>query len=679
MLRPKRAVDDGGIHNENSNAVSGAGPLGDAALAQSAEMSAVEIDTMMPIGAKEIADAWQTFQRYKEGKANLEKRIVDNQQWYKLRQWECLRKSASKTATKDDQVEPVSAWLFNAICNKHADAMDNFPRAAILPRELDDQHEAETLSSIIPVILDMCDFEQVYSDAMDDKLIGGTGIYGIFWDSSKHNGLGDIDIEAVDCINLFWEPGITDIQQSRNLFYLSLRDSDLLEEEYPQLKGRLSAPVVDIGRYIYDDAVDTTKKSVVVDWYYKKKQGGRTVLHYCKFVAGQNEPIFASENETQALTDEFGAVHKAPMSETGWYEHGLYPFVFDPLFRSKGTPCGFGYIDVGKNTQEYIDRGDKAIMQNMLFNCKPRHFIRNDGSVNEEEYADVNSDFVHVDGALGQDSIMPVNSKVLSPIYVNILNNKIDELKETTGNRDVSTGGTTGGATAAAAIAAMQEAGSKLSRDGSKAAYRAYRRVVLMVIELIRQFYDTERCFRILGDDGKEQFIHYSNAGISMQPQGSMIGGVPTEIGIQVGYRLPLFDVSVTAEKNSPYSRLSQNEMALQFYSAGFFNPEMADSALACLQMMDFDGKDGVVQTINANASMFARMNMAIGMALELAQQIDAVKGTEIAPALAMQLGVDGNSAPQPTQGGKPAKIPSQESKVTQDARARTANAAAPR
>ena len=682
MIKPNaRAVDDGGIQNENSNAMTGAGFMGDFALAQSAEMSAVDVDTSKPVGAKEIDEAWQTLMRYKEGKANLERRIIDSQQWYKLRQWECLRRKDKKDKnSKDNQVEPVSAWLFNAICNKHADAMDNYPRAVILPREESDQQQAKTLSSIVPVVMDMCDFEQVYSDVMDDKLIAGTGVYGVFWDASKHNGLGDIDIEAIDIINLFWEPGITDIQQTRNLFYLSLRDSDLLAEEYPQLKDHLTAPVIDIGQYVYDDNVDTTKKSVVVDWYYKKRQGGKTVLHYCKFIAGHNEPIFASENETEPVLDEFGAVISQPMSETGWYEHGLYPFIFDPLFRTKGTPCGFGYVDVGKNTQEYIDRGDKAIMQNMLFNCKPRHFIRNDGSVNEQEYADVTSDFVHVDGALGQDSIMPVNSKVLSPIYVNILNNKIDELKETTGNRDVSTGGTTGGATAAAAIAAMQEAGSKLSRDSSKAAYRAYRRVVLMIIELMRQFYDTDRCFRILGEDGTESFVHFSNAGITPQAQGTMLNGVPMEIGIDVGYRLPLFDVNVSAEKNSPYSRLSQNELAMQFYTAGFFNPAAAESALACLTMMDFDGKDSVVRTIKTNATMFATMNMAIGMALELAEQQDAATGGNLVAQLAAQFGMMDSSEPVPASSAvRKGTVTGGESKVTKDSRARTANAAAPR
>ena len=518
----------------------------------------------LPIGKEEIERAYQTLQKYRAGKANLEKRIIDNQQWYKLRQWECLRKKNNK-----EQVEPTSAWLFNAIANKHADAMDALPAAAILPREQGDVQEAKMLSSVIPVVMDECDFESVYSAVTDDKLISGTGVYGVFWNAGKLNGLGEIDIAEIDVINLFWESGITDIQQSRNVFYVTLRDNDLLEEEYPPLKNKLSAPTMDVAGYIYDDSVDVSEKSVVVDWYYKKRIGTKTVLHYCKFIPGQEFPLFATENEEN-------------YRENGWYAHALYPFVFDALFRSKGTPCGFGYVDVGKNTQEFIDRGDQAIMQNMLFNCRPRHFIRSDGSVNEEEYGDLTKDFVHVDGALGQDSILPVRGSSLDGIYVTVINNKIDELKETTGNRDVSAGGTTGGATAASAIAAMQEAGSKLSRDSMRASYRAYKKVVLMVIELMRQFYELPRCFRITGESGNS-FVSYSNAGLLPQKLAE---------NDDMGLRLPVFDVEVTAVKASPYSKLSQNEMALQFYSAGFFDPRSAEAALNCIEMMDFDRKD---------------------------------------------------------------------------------------
>ena len=40
------------------------------------------------IGDEQIAEAMQILQEYKRGKASLERRIVDNEQWYRLRHWE---------------------------------------------------------------------------------------------------------------------------------------------------------------------------------------------------------------------------------------------------------------------------------------------------------------------------------------------------------------------------------------------------------------------------------------------------------------------------------------------------------------------------------------------------------------------------------------------------------------
>ena len=530
-----------------------------------------------PIGPDRLRRARQDLNRYREGKANLERRVIENEQWYRLRHWECIRRSHGS------QVEPTSGWLFNAIANKHAEAMDNYPSPNVLPREEGDREKAQALGSILPVILQQEDFEDTYDRVMDDKLKSGTGIYGIFWDPEKLEGLGDISIRRIDILNLYWEGGITDIQQSRNVFYLRLWDNDLLLERYPQLEGKLSGAAEQGNRYVYDDRVDTADKSAVIDWYYKKRQGGKTVLHYCKFVG--DTVLFATENEED-------------YRDRGWYDHGLYPFVLDPMFRTAGSPCGFGYIDVAKSAQEYVDRGNQAILQNLLANARPRHFIRADGAVNEEEYADMSRDFVHVDGNLGEDSIKPISGKSLSDIYVTVIANKIDELKEVTGTRDVTTGGTVHGVTAASAIAAMQEAGSKLSRDSNMASYRAFRKVCLMAVELIRQFYDLPRAFRILGPQGGVEFITFSNAGLKPQDQG-------VELGVELGMRTPLFDIEISAEKQSPYSRLSQNEMAMQFYSAGLFDPARSTEALTALDMMDFNGKSALVEKVRQNGGRY--------------------------------------------------------------------------
>lgn len=569
------------------------------------------IDEIKPrVGEAEVKKAYETLEKYKEGKKNLENRLIENEQWWKMRHWESINSKADDASNP----RPASGWLFNCIISKHADAIEAYPTFNCLPREQGDVEEAKRMSDVLPVILKQNDFEKCYSDVAWQKLKGGTGCYGVFWDSSKLNGLGDIAIKRIDLLNLFYEPGIENIQDSKNVFYVELIDNDILKQMYPQLESKLTkGGNATVSQYIYDDNVDTSEKSVVVDWYYHTYRGGRKLLHFCKFC--NNEVLYASENEPELM-------------DRGWYDHGMYPFELDALFPVEGTPCGFGYIDVCREPQKYIDILNQAIIKNATMAANPRFFIRGDGSINEEEFLDVTKPLIHVYNAqLGDDSFKQLNVNSLDSIYVNILNSKIDELKETSGNRDVNNGGAASGVTAASAIAAMQEQSGKTSRDSTKSAYRSYEKVVLMCIELIRQFYDMPRQFRITGQYGREQFISYDNSGI--QPQ--RIGG---DFGMEDMFRLPVFDLIVSAQKESPYSKLSQNELALQFYQLGFFNPQMADQALACLDMMDFDHKDMIQQKLAQAQSMQQQLMLYQQLALTLAQKYEP----QIAQGLAQNM-----------------------------------------
>lgn len=537
------------------------------------------------IDQKAITEAIATLKKYKAGKESLEKRIVENEQWYKLRHWEVMR---SKYSTGDNsskgRPEPSSAWLFNAIANKHADAMDNFPEPSILPREQSDEGDAKSLTSIIPVILERNEFEETYSDVWWYKLKMGTGALGVFWDPSLENGLGDITIKKLDLLKIYWEPGIVDIQKSRNLFLVDLVDNDILAAEYPQLEGKLDGKVIDIAEYVFDDTVDTKGKSVVVDWYYKRRVGTKTVLHYVKFVG--NTMLFASENDPQ-------------LTGKGWYDHGKYPVEFDVLYPEEGTPIGFGYIDICKDPQMYIDKLNQIIMENTLQSGRKRYFVKDTASINVDEFLDWSKDIVSVSGSINDENIREIDVKQLDGNIVNFLTYKIEELKETSGNRDVNQGSTGGGVTAAAAIAALQEAGNKLSRDIIKGAYRSYTKINYLVIENIRQFYSLDRTFRIEGTDGAFQYIQYSNANI--QPQ-MMAPAIP---GMDPGSRVPVFDIKVKPQRSNPFNRMAHNELAKELYGQGFFNPQLADQALIALDMMDFEGKETIVEKVSQNGMMY--------------------------------------------------------------------------
>lgn len=621
-----------------------------------ADMTPV-IEKKQPIGAAEVKKAQETLRRYREGKLSLERRIISNEKWWKMRHWKEMKKDNNTPATNPHDPEPASGWLFNSIIGKHADFMDAYPEPNILPRSSEDQEEAARLSSIVPVVLEQNDFEETYSDTCYYKIKQGTGVYGVFWDSSKLNGLGDISVKQIDILNLYWEPGIKDIQKSKNLFITEAIDNDTLEELYPQTKGKLGSSAIDAPKYEYDDNVDYSEKSLVVDWYYHKVIGGKRTLQFCKFV--NDIVLYASENDTEPekevmdihQTDPMGnpmmepgedgierqvtIQHEVPVGESvaekGWYEHGEYPVVFDCLFPEEGTCYGFGYIDACKESQKYIDILNQAILKNAVMGATPRYLKRNDGGINEEEFSDWTKPIVHVDGNIDETNMRPIETKSLDGAYINVLTSKIEELKEVTGNRDVNNGGTTGGVTAASAIAAMQEASGRTSRDASKSAYRAYAKIIYLIIELIRQFYTMPRQFRIVGNDGMEEYVSYSNKGLQLQPQGN-------DFGMDMGMRKPVFDVKVSAQKQNPYSKLSQNELAIQLYGLGAFNPQASDQALAMVQMMDFDDKNKVIRTIQQNGTLYEQLVMTQQQMLQMAEIIDGLRGTNMAEGLAASI-----------------------------------------
>ena len=575
------------------------------------------------IGEKEVSKAIDILTKYKQGKAMLETRVVEDELWWELRHWEVMRKDRAKSGKDTDvRPEPTSAWLFNSILNKHADAMDNYPEPVVLPRERSDDESAKTLSSILPVVLEYNDFEQTYSDNWWEKLKHGTAAYGVFWDAEKDNGLGDISIQEIDLLKLFWEPGVTDIQKSRNLFIVELVDEDLLEQAYPEHKGHLGGSVIDVKQYIYDDTVDITGKSVVVDWYYKvKNAAGQTILHYAKFVG--TTLLYASENDPQ-------------YQERGWYDHGLYPVVLDVLFPEKGTPVGFGYVAICKDPQLYVDKLSSNILENAMMTTRKRFFASDSTGINEDEFKDWSKPIVHVQGELDERRLQEIVTKPLNSVYLEVMNQKIEEMKDTAANRDVNSGSAGSGVTAAAAIAALQEAGNKASRDMIAASYRTHVKINSMCIELMRQFYDETRSFRVTGTvPGSYRFQDFNNAAIQDQPI------PPAYPGQEEIYRRPVFDVKIKAQKKNPFSRMEQNERAKELYGLGFFNPERAQEALGALEMMEFEGIDKVREQVQQGQTL-------LNICQQMSQQMD-----QMALLLQALTGKNmGVGAPAPEGGG---------------------------
>ena len=608
----------------------------------------MENNTQMPvmqkIGKEQLLDFNRVLQKYKSGKKKLEDRVIAAEEWWKLRNDE--RERNEFNANNAMGYKAKSGWLHNVIVSKHADGMEAYPEATLLPREEGDKGEARMLTSIIPCILEQNDYEETYSNALWAKIKSGTSVQKVMWDDSKLNGLGDISITNVNILNLFWEPGISDIQDSAFVFHTEVADKEVLKRMYPQLEGKLTGKSFTATKFLYDDTVDTENKATVIEVYYHSyTQDGRKILQYCKYV--DDVVLYATENDTEVPTrnvlmrDEMNNpvyVDGEPMmaqqqtgeaaANRGLYDHGMYPFVFDSLFPVEGYPnCGYGFVDLCKSPQTTIDLLNTAFVKNAMAGATPRYFSRADGGINEADFLDLTKPLIKSNGNLGEDSLKQIEFRALDGVYVSVMENTVQELRETSGNTESASGVSSSGVTAASAIAALQEAAGKGSRDSTKASYRAFTKIVNMCVELIRQFYDNPRKFRIAGQYGVDQFVSYSNVGILPQHQGF-------DFGMDMGYRLPVFDIKISAQKKNVYTKVSQNELALQLYQLGFFNPQMADQALACLEIMDFDDRDTLSQKIAQNGTLQQQLILYQQMALTLAQKYEPAMAEGLAQSI---------------------------------------------
>ncbi len=617
------------------------------------ETKTTEAPQALAIGAEQVKKLTEVLQKYKTGKKRTEQRIVASENWWKLRN-DAEEGRDSLTMAKEG-FKSASGWLHNVIVSKHADAMEAYPEPNILPREEDDRAEARILTAIIPCVLEQNQFEKTYSDVAWQKIKSGTGVYKVVWDKGKLNGLGDITISKVNLLNLYWEPGITDIQRSRYFFHTELMDKDLLEEQYPeQLKGKLTGQSFLSTRFLYDDTVSTDGKVTVVECYYHKYVQGRKTVQYVKYV--NDQVIFATENDPA-------------LAQRGLYDHAMYPYVFDALFPIEGSPCGYGFVDICRNPQTCIDLLNTSFVKNAMAGATPRYFKRQDGGINETEFLDLTKSIVNVNGNLGEDSLRQIPFQPLDGVYVSYLDRIIQELRETSGNTETATGSTSSGVTAASAIAALQEASGKGSRDSSLSAYRAYTELVNLSIELIRQFYDMPRKFRIVGQYGMQQYITYDNSGLKPQVQLSMVEGM--------GDRLPVFDIKVSAQKKNVYTKVSQNELALQFFQMGFFNPQLTDQALMCLDMMEFDGKDGVMQKVSQSGTMFQKLIQYMQLSLQLAAKAAPEMVQGLSQDIMQTMGVapvSGGAVAVPAEKTDAEKEPA----IVENARARSNDSAQP-
>ncbi len=512
-----------------------------------------------------IRKALDAYDSYKADKQSLNERICENQRWYQ--KWNEVNE-AEAINDEENSLNCATAYVFSAVENKYADAMDNFPHPKIFPREPQDEEAAELLSKIIPVQLDISEFKKCYKKNWRKKLKYGTAVYGVFYNQEE----SEIEIKALNILGIYCDMKLEDVQDSQFLFITQAFDNEHLKEKYPKYKHLFEG---DAAVETYDGRQVIRDRTEVIDCYYKKPGKG---VHLMKFAKGT---LIEASEDIEGY-------------ENGLYKHGKYPVVFDCLYPCDNSPFGYGITDVIRNPQMYIDRLDSIILKNAALAGKQRWLIRDKGAINEEEFKDWSKDIIHVDGSLDESHIRPFQANSISDFILSHRAEKIIELKEVIGNRDFQQGSTANGVTAASAISRLQQAGEKLSRALIDDSFDTYTQIVLLCIELFREFYNEERIYRITNEYNNTDFVKFSNKDMMRIEYKKDVLGFP----ISAEYHEAKFDVSIIPERQSPSSRESSNQTILELWRSGLFTSGTPEIAISVLESMNFDGKEKMIKSL---------------------------------------------------------------------------------
>ena len=101
-------------------------------------------------------------------------------------------------------------------------------------------------------------------------------------------------------------------------------------------------------------------------------------------------------------------------------------------------------------------------------------------------------------------------------------------------------------------------------------------------------------------------------------------------------FRKPVFDISVTAQKQNPFSTVQHNQMCIQLYQLGAFQPENAVPATVLLDNMIIPNKDKLLKAVEENGNLQQKME-------ELAAEVQSIKQALDGPAA--QAGSQGEAA----------------------------------
>lgn len=498
-----------------------------------------------------VNKVWSDYRYAMEKKSELHKKWRKYEKFYKNDQW-------SDAKIDPNRVKPTINYIFTTVESLMPYLTTNVPDPIILPTNPEDEQVARDLTKIVKIILEKNGIEKYLQIGERERLKFGTCIWKVFFDPSKHNGLGDIAFEIVDPVNFFIDPNEVNDLQNADFCGTSVRRSiEYLKKRYPEKANEIEADQMNSEITVYDteDEEDPrNRQATLIEYWTKDKENGLVRI----VVAGN---VLLSY-------------------DTNFYKHGLYPFVRGINYPIQKSFWGMGEAEQLITMQEILNKLMQLVIENVALA---------NGQFIVDKNASGIRDIKSLANKLWQPGLtIPVNDinsikkldGVLAPGWVvNLIQIIQKNIELVTGISPLYLGEAPGSVTAASGILALQEQATarvklKLQEQG-----RMIEEIVKFVVAYIAEFYTEDRYFRIVNENRETDWIKVRRDDIAKVDENGNL-------------TLPEFDVTIEVGFDAPMSRAYIEQMAMQLYQMGVIN------AVEVLKTMNFPNKEQIIERL---------------------------------------------------------------------------------
>lgn len=502
----------------------------------------------------------QLYNEFKEAYAEEWDRLTRNEKIYHGDHW------SDATKTDANEPQPTTPIVFSTVENIRADLQDEYPEAVIRPEGMLNEKIAKVLTKIVAQNHEAMDYALEYNDLTHDLLVGGYMVQEVGWDTTMNYGLGGAYIRHVSNKNILFDPLCANIQDGRAVFKIDRLPSSWFKQHYPDYAEHFSggSDLVPNDHFSFGTEVESTSNEYMIlleAWIRTFDAEKQTYgIHMVQIAGGQL--LQSSYIEKQE----------------GYFKHGQYPFIVTPLYKIKGSPLGYGVVDMFANLQQYSDKLSQILLKNALTAGKTRMLVQKGACDDIDALADYSRQVVEME-LLG--GVTFLQDKPLPSYMMQYMMNMQQAIKEESGSNDFSRGNTTGGVTAASAITALQEMSSKRSRMEARVIHSGFAKAVRMELEVEREFEIMERTVDIMVD-GQMETVKVADA--FFQDLGEGMDKMPIE-----------FAISIKPMRETRFAKLANNELVLQVMT--MYQGRPIDPAIM-IEAMEFDGKDVLLEKL---------------------------------------------------------------------------------